>query len=795
MVKKPLLLLFLILISCSSSQLNEDQEIDEMNSHLLWYTQPAATWMQALPVGNGRFGAMVFGDPHQERIQLNEDSMWPGGPDWGNSKGSVEDLEFIRKLIEEGEIEKADKEMVERFSYKDVVRSHQTMGDLFIDFHDRDSVQNYQRSLDLNTASVNVNYTINGESYSQKVFASAPDEVLLVELATSNPEGMDFTLSMSRPEDHGHPTVRLTNPSDSEISMSGEITQYGAVKHSEPAPLDYGVKFETLLKAEPIGGEMMAENGSLILEGVQKVVLKLVASSSFYHEDYKAQNQLLLEQLESKSLSELWRRHVADYRAYFDRVDFQLGNSELDSIPTDQRLKRIKSGKEDPDLVTDLFQYGRYLLISSSRPGTNPANLQGIWNQHLEAPWNADYHLNINLQMNYWPAEVTNLSELHQPLFAYTDRLIERGRITAREQYGIDRGAVLHQASDLWAAPFMRARMAYWGSWIHGGGWLSQHYWTHYQYTQDKQFLKERAYPALKAFAEFYLDWLVWDEELQKWVSTPEMSPENSYITEEGKSAALAYGSAMGHQIIAEVFDNTLSAAEILRIEDDFVAEVRQKRKDLFPGVVVGEDGRILEWNRPYEEAEKGHRHISHLYALHPGVQITAANSEAFEAAKKSIDYRLQHGGAGTGWSRAWMINFNARLHDAASARENVNKFMEISLAENLFDLHPPFQIDGNFGFTAGIAEMLLQSHEGFLRILPALPESWKRGSIRGLMARGNVEVDLEWDNGLLKRAVLRSGEDKSRKLHYQGKEIVVDLKAGEDLEVSFENGNLETSN
>ena len=251
----------------------------------------------------------------------------------------------------------------------------------------------------------------------------------------------------------------------------------------------------------------------------------------------------------------------------------------------------------------------------------------------------------------------------------------------------------------------------------------------------------------------------------------------------------------MGHQIIAEVFDNTLSAAEILRIEDDFVAEVRQKRKDLFPGVVVGEDGRILEWNRPYEEAEKGHRHISHLYALHPGVQITAADPEAFEAAKKSIDYRLQHGGAGTGWSRAWMINFNARLHDAASARENVNKFMEISLAENLFDLHPPFQIDGNFGFTAGIAEMLLQSHEGFLRILPALPVSWKKGSIRGLKARGNVEVDLEWDNGLLKRAVLRSGEDKSQKLHYQGKEIVVDLKAGEDLEVSFENGNLETSN
>lgn len=788
MIKKLLLTSTVVFMSCSSS-IDPGKEIAlaAVPSHMLWYEQPAENWMQALPVGNGRFGAMVFGDPQNERIQLNEDSMWPGGPDWGNSRGTVEDLFRIRQLVAEGNTMQADKEIVESFSYKDVVRSHQTMGDLFIDFKDRGTIENYHRSLNLAEAGIDISYSAKGEHYTQKVFASAPDDVLVIELTSTGNDGMDLTLRLDRPEDEGHKTVEVSNPSNSEIAMKGEVTQYGAVKDSKPTPLDYGVKFETLLKAEPVGGKMIAQDGKLVMEGVKSVLIKIVANTSFYHKDFELKNQRTHQLFLGKTYTELWERHLMDFSQYYNRVEFELGENNLDSLPTDKRLERLEGGEQDLDLIATLFQYGRYLLISSSRPGTNPANLQGIWNEHITAPWNADYHLNINLQMNYWPAEVTNLSELHEPLFDYTDRLIERGRITATEQYGIKRGAVLHHASDLWAAPFMQASQAYWGSWIHGGGWLAQHYWEHYRYTQDNQFLEDRGYPALKAFAEFYLDWLVKDEQTGKWVSTPEMSPENSYIHPNGERAALSYGSAMGHQIIAEVFDNTLAAADVLEIEDDFISEVRGKRKNLHPGVVVGEDKRILEWNEPYDEPEKGHRHISHLYALHPGDDITSSSPEAFNAAQNSINYRLKHGGAGTGWSRAWMINFNARLLDGASARENVNKFMQISLADNLFDLHPPFQIDGNFGFTAGVAEMLMQSHEGFIRILPALPDSWKNGKIKGLKARGNVEVSLEWRNNKLHRLVLLPSEAMTQTIYYEGKKVDLNLSAGKKVELDPE--------
>ena len=359
--------------------------------------------------------------------------------------------------------------------------------------------------------------------------------------------------------------------------------------------------------------------------------------------------------------------------------------------------------------------------------------------------------------------------------------MVERGKNTAREQYGLE-GAVLHNASDLWGAPYMQAREAYWGSWIHGGGWLAQHFWQHYLFTQDKEFLKTIAYPVLKEFATFYAGWLVKNEKTGSFVSFPETSPENSYINEQGERVALSYGSAMGHQIIAEVFDNTLKAAEILDIEDAFLAEIEEKRNKLTPGLKLGPDGRILEWTKAYEEPEKGHRHLSHLYALHPGSGITEVDSNLFVGAQKSIDYRLKHGGAGTGWSRAWMINFNARLFDPEAARENIHKFFEISLADNLFDLHPPFQIDGNFGYTAGIAEMLLQSHEGFLRILPALPEAWEQGHIKGLKARGNVLVDIVWNNNKVEKIRLQSPKEKNIKIKYDDMEKSIYLEAGKAI-------------
>lgn len=763
-------LLGITVFSCNKPQ-------QEQTSNEIWYAQPASKWMEALPVGNGRLGAMVFGDPQNERIQLNEDSMWPGGPDWGDSKGNAGDLEHFRKLLREGKAHDVDASYMDKFSYKTVVRSHQTMGDLFIDFKREKKVENYKRALSLNDALIEVAYTGNGSSYSEKVFSSKPDDVLVIQLSTTAEGGMDFDLKLDRPKDHGHNTVIIDNPSDSEISMQGMVTQYGGKKDAQPFEIDYGVKFETRLKVVNTSGQVIAGNGSLSLEGVKEAVIYIVCNTSFYSDDYVAKNDETLKKLEGQTFSGILEKHIADYAALYDRVAFDLGGKELDSLPTDARLQRFKEGNEDPDLAAKLFQYGRYLLISSSRPGTNPANLQGIWNEHLEAPWNADYHLNINLQMNYWPAEVANLSELHMPLFDFGDRLLERGKITAKEQYGIDRGAVMHHATDLWAAPWMRADMPYWGAWIHGGGWLAQHYWEHYRFTRDKVFLRERAYPFLKSISGFYLDWLQKDESTGKWISYPEMSPENSYLAADGKPAAMSLGAAMGHQIIGEAFENTLDAAQVLQIDDAFIKEVKTKLKDLYPGIKIGKDGRILEWNQEYEEPEKGHRHMSHLYALHPGDAITSIDKEAFAAAQKTIDYRLEHGGAGTGWSRAWMINFNARLLDARSARENITKLMQISIADNLFDEHPPFQIDGNFGYTAGVAELLLQSHEGFLRLLPALPENWGTGSINGLVARGNILVDLEWKNGELEKVGLLAKNNANIQLGYGNVKTTVALE------------------
>lgn len=770
-----------IILSCNSEK--------EQSDNMLWYAQPADKWMQALPVGNGRLGAMVFGDPQHERIQLNEDSMWPGGPDWGDFRGSPEDLDLIKTLLDQGKTHEVDSLIVEKFSYKTIVKSHQTMGDLYIDFHEDKTIENYSRSLSLDDALVQVNYSSGGNTYTQKVFTSKPDDALVIELTTTNSSGMDFSLKMDRPKDKGRPTVITNNPSGNEISMKGIVTQFGGKRNSKPFPLDYGVKFESRLKVKNESGSVTADKGQLVLKDVMKATIYLVGNTSFYHgEDYEAKNLETLEKASNKPFKDLLVAHKEDYQNLYGRMHFDLGGKALDSLPTDVRLQRIKDGSDDPDLAAKLFQYGRYLLISSSRPGTNPANLQGIWNEHIEAPWNADYHLNINLQMNYWPAEVANLSELHQPFFRYLDRVLERGKNTAKHQYGIERGTMAHHASDLWAPSFMRAERAYWGSWIHGGGWCAQHYWEHFRFTQEKEFLRDRAYPTLKSIAEFYLDWLVWDEQSGSWVSAPETSPENSYLTKEGKSAAVSFGSAMGHQIIAEVFDNVLEAAEVLNIKDEFTQEVHKKREKLFPGVVVGDDGRLLEWNEPYEEPEKGHRHMSHLYALHPGDAITMANGAAFSAAQKTIDYRLQHGGAGTGWSRAWMINMNARLLDAKSAEENIRKFLQISIADNLFDEHPPFQIDGNFGYTAGVAELLLQSHENFIRILPTLPENWSNGSIKGLKARGNIEMDIDWENGKLVRLKLMAKEDTTIKLKYDTLEVEVALSKGKKIELD---GNL----
>ena len=749
------------------------------NDQILWYEQAASVWEEALPVGNGRIGAMVFGNPTKERLQLNDDSLWPKDLGWAHPEGTSEDLNEIRRLLFLGEVQEVDSLLVEKFSNKTLVRSHQTLGDLILHF-DHDSITEYKRSLHLNSAIAETHYKTNGYPVSQKVFASAADQVIVVALKSTHPKGLNGRLSLQRPQDEGVPTAR-TSTSEGDLILEGEITQRKGRFNSHPAPITDGVRFQTRIKTKHTGGTVTATDKSITLDGVQELELYLVSNSSFYHKEYQVQNLKQLEALKSKGLADLEQRHLEDHQSLFNRVQFDLiTDNTLQNQPTDKRLEAVKQGAIDLELQETLFHYGRYLLIGSSRAGTLPANLQGLWNPHINAPWNADYHLNINLQMNYWLANLTQLDELNGPLFDFVDRLIESGRETAEKNFGA-RGSFLPHATDLWAPTWLRAPTAYWGASFGAGGWMAQHYWQHYLFTQDLKFLKTRGFPAIEAVAQFYSDWLIEDKRDGTLISAPSTSPENRYLNAQGVPVASCLGSAMDQQVITEVFTNYLLAADALKIKNEGITTIRNQLKQLRPGFQLGSDGRILEWDREYEELEPGHRHMSHLYGFHPGDQISLSKTpKLFEAVRKTLDYRLENGGAGTGWSRAWLINCAARLMDGAMAQEHIELLFQKSIYSNLFDAHPPFQIDGNFGYTAGVAESLVQSHEpGILRLLPALPSNWSQGSIKGLKARGNIIVDLNWKNNSLQQIQLLAGHNTQKELLYRDQQITVNLKAG----------------
>ncbi|NNF34028.1 MAG: glycoside hydrolase family 95 protein, partial [Saprospiraceae bacterium] len=462
-----ILLIMVIMFSCRTISDNQDNP-----KEILWYNNPADDWMQALPVGNGRLGAMIYGDTINERIQLNEDSMWAGAADWGDSHGSPDDLKELRKLLKENKNHLVDSLIVEKFSFKSVLRSHQTMGDLYVDFDHHGTISNYKRSLSLNDAIATTSYFIDDFEFIEKVFSSATDDVLVIHLSSAHPKGINCTLRLDRPQDMDHPTAKVISLSDKSLSMEGMVTQYGGKKFSEPYPIEYGVQFETLLNVQNIGGEVNAVADKLELSGVNEAILLVSGKTSFYHNNFKEANRKVISDAEAFSIDQLQKRHISEYQDYYNRVSLEIKGEELDSLSTLARMQLIRNDSViDNRLAATLFQFGRYLLISSSRPGTNPANLQGLWNNHIEAPWNADYHVNINLQMNYWPANVTDLDEMNHPLFNFTEKVLERGKTTAREQYGILRGAMFHHTTDLWATPWMRAARAYWGSWIHGGGW------------------------------------------------------------------------------------------------------------------------------------------------------------------------------------------------------------------------------------------------------------------------------------------------------------------------------------
>lgn len=757
------------------------QEKSIQNPHqTLWYSSPAEQWEEALPLGNGRLGMMVFGHPTTDRIQLNDDSLWPKDLDWGHPEGGPEDLKLIRAALDRGDAVTSDRLLVEKFSNKTLVRSHQTLGDLYLNWNHKE-IADYKRSLDLEKAITTTTFTAEGYLVEQKAFVSHPHQMMVVVIETRHPQGLNGTLTLDRPLDEGIPTA-TTKAHENTLIMQGEITQRKGAFRSEPTPINEGIKFETHLQAHAKEGRISAIKNQLEIKGVQSLTLYIASNSTYYSPTPSLANQEQLEAIKGLDNETLETTHIQDHQSLFNRVQLYLGNSKAhEDLPTDERLALIKNkNNSDVGLSQLLFDYGRYLLIASSRPGSLPANLQGLWNEHINAPWNADYHLNINLQMNYWLANLTQLHELNQPLFEYVDRLVENGKITAKKNFGC-RGSFIPHATDLWAPTWLRAPTAYWGASFAAGGWLMQHYWEHYQFTQDKVFLRNRVFPALHEVAQFYSDWLQTDPRDGTLIAYPSTSPENRYINTSGEPVASCKGSAMDQQVIYEVFSNYLKTTALLGLENELRNIILKQLPQLRPGFILGMDGRILEWDRPYKEHEPGHRHMSHLYGFHPGSQVTAAETpKLFEAVKTTLDHRLSNGGAGTGWSRAWLINCAARLLDGSMVEEHIQLLFEKSIFKNLFDAHPPFQIDGNFGFTAGVSEALLQSHEkNTLRILPALPPTWKNGRVSGLMARGNIVVNLQWAEGKIKQVELISPIDQELVIIYGDQVKSIALKKG----------------
>lgn len=746
----------------------------------LWFDRPAEEWLEALPLGSGRLGAMVFGRVDVERVQLSLDALWPGEPSHARDRGTPDDLEAVRALLAAERHVEASAEAVRRFQSGDTRWSHQTLGDLVIaDRRARVELEDYRRDLDLRLGIARAEWRRAGARESALAFASGVDQVFCWSASTESEEGLDLEISLTRPADRGRLTHRVRSVGSSALVLEGRLTQ--ASEASDGGREWQG--FAIHLELEHDGGTCMAVGETLQLRGAREVHLRLAGECAFEGAEPSERAARRVAAAHAKGAAALRAAHEREHRGWMERCTLELPEeADARALPTPRRLARFAAGAADPALASLLFQYGRYLLVGCSRPGTQPANLQGLWNEHIDAPWSADYHLNINLQMNYWPAEVTGLAELAEPYLAFIERLAVAGRVRASKSFGC-RGWVASHASDLWAPVYTRSTQPYWGFWHASNAWLADAFYERWRYGGDRVFLEERAWPLLRGAALFYLDWLRPDAE-GRLVSGPSTSPENSFLDAQGAPASVCSGPAMDQQLVGELFESALEVARELGIDDADVRAIRAARERLKPGVVLGADGRVLEWDRERPEAEPGHRHQSHLYALHPGEAIEPdATPEWAAAARRTIEERLRHGGGGTGWSRAWLISMLARLHDGEGAAEHLRALLARSMAPNLFDLHPPFQIDGNFGATAGIAEMLLQSERGIVELLPALPRAWPTGVARGLRARGGFEVDLRWEAGRLAEAELRATRGGPLALRLRRGERVLDAQTEQPLE------------
>ncbi len=743
------------------------------SANLLWYRQPAANWNEALPIGNGRLGAMVFGGVQAERIQLNEDSIWAGEKrDRTNPEGK-QNLAEVRRLLFAGKVREAE-QLAERtiIAIPKRMPPYQPLGDLMLRFSGAELVSDYRRELDLDSGIVRVSYRAGGVRFTREVFSSAVDQVIVIRLTSDKPGSLSFAATLTREQDS---RTRTMNPD--RVLLEGE-----AITHGERHPLERkaGVKFQGVLQVFPDGGKLRAEGSEVIIDGANSATLLLAAATDFRHRNFAAKCEQDLAAAK-KPFDKIRAAHVADHQRLFRRMEFSLADSVPD-LPTDERLKRVQAGATDLALETLYFQFGRYLLMASSRPGTLAANLQGIWNDKLEPSWDSKFTININTEMNYWPAEVCNLSELHEPLFDLIDNAREDGRRVAKNLYGA-RGFVMHHNTDGWghAVPIDGVGS---GIWPMGAAWLSLHLWDHYDFTRNREFLAKRAYPVMKEAAEFLLDYLV-DDGKGHLITGPSLSPENRYKAPDGTAAKLCMGPVMDTEIAHALFSRLIEAGQVLNADAEFRKKLEAARARLAP-LQIGKHGQLQEWLEDYDEPDPGHRHISHLFALHPGDQITLRGTpELAKAARTSLERRLRAGSGHTGWSRAWIINFWARLEEGNIAHENILALLAKSTHPNLLDNHPPFQIDGNFGGTAGMAEMLLQSHGGEIHFLPALPEAWPEGSIKGLRARGATGVDLNWAAGKAAFAVLQPAVDGERKLRPpRGQQILAVTENGSPVKL-----------